>query len=98
MWYDQTPAEYAKCLRFNAERSDRAADVKLAECKPWSRGEAEHFRRQARRLRAMALIAEHSTEARAGDVDFRKLHDPTLRPEREAGVVAAVEAEFATEE
>lgn len=92
MWYDLAPRDYAKGLRFKADRSDECAACRLAESKPWSPGEAMHFTRQARRLRAMALLCDRSEAATAGDMDFRGLHDPTLPREEEDRVIAEIEA------
>lgn len=91
MWYDLTPASYAESLRYSAERSDESAMRHAAEGKPWSPGEADHFRRQARRLRAMALLCDRSTAARAGEIDFRRLSDPTRSREEEDRIVAEIE-------
>lgn len=77
MWYDANPAEYAKALLYNAERSEQSARHHDTEGKPWSPREAEHMRRQARRLRAMALLCEASGAGRAGDVDFLGMTKPS---------------------
>ena len=93
IWYNLSPAEYAKGLRFNAERSDESAAYKDAEGKPWSPAEAARSRRQARRLRAMATLCDRSDALRAGDVDFRRLNDPSLSADAEADTVAQIELE-----
>ena len=41
----------------------------------------------------MALLCDRSDAARAGDVDFRRLSDPTFPRDQEAETVAAIEAE-----
>ncbi|MBX4911446.1 hypothetical protein HJA82_29470 [Rhizobium bangladeshense] len=91
-WYNLTPAEYAKGLRYNADRQDECARRKDDEGKPWSAHDAARSRRQARRLRAMAKLCDLSQEERAGKVDFRRLHDPTVPIEEEDRVVAEIEA------
>lgn len=91
MWYDLPPSEYAKGLRFRADRNDESATRKEAEGKPWSTADASHFRRQARRLRAMATLCDRSNSASAGDVDFRRLSDPTLPRDDEDTVVSDIE-------
>jgi hypothetical protein len=91
-WYNLTPAAYAEGLRYNADRQDECAKYKDTEDKPWSARDAEYNRRQARRLRAMAKICDISTEQRAGNIDFRRLHDPTIPIEEEDRVVAEIEA------
>ena len=93
MWYYNSPKEYANWLRFGAEGSDASAARREAEGKPWSAREAELFRRQARRLRAMAMLCERSTAARAGDIDFRRLHDPTLSDDESDETVSQIEKE-----
>lgn len=90
MWYDLTPADYAKGLRYGAERSDESAARRLAEGKPWSPHDAAYMRRQARRLRAMAMLCDRSTATRAGDVDFRRLNDPSVPREQEDATVAEI--------
>jgi hypothetical protein len=92
IWYNSSPAEYAKGLRFNAERNDECAAYKDTEGKAWSAGEAEQNRRQARRLRAMAKLCDMSEALRAGEIDFRGLSDPMNPREAEARTVAAIEA------
>lgn len=94
MWYDLHPTAYAVGLRYSAANSDKSAVRRLSEGRPWSPGEAEHFRLQARRLRAMALLCENSSATRAGDVDFRGLSDPTTSKEDVERIVAKTEAEF----
>lgn len=90
-WYDQPPAGYAKGLRYGADRSDECARRKREEGKPWSAYDAERFERQARRLRAMALLCERSTATRAGDVDFLGMSDPTRTREAEDAAIAQAE-------
>ena len=92
-WYDLPPAKYAEGLRYGADRSDESAKRREAEGRAWSAGEAAHFRRQARRCRAMALLCENSKASHAGDVDFRRLNDPSFPMEDEQRVVAQIEAE-----
>lgn len=91
MWYDMTPASYAEGLRLSAIGSDECAARKATEGKPWSAYDADFYRRQARRLRAMALLCDRSTAARAGEIDFRRLSDPTHSREDEDRVVAEIE-------
>lgn len=91
MWYNQSPASYATALRYSAERSDRGAARRRAEGKPWSEGDAIHLERQARRLRAMALLCDRSSAARAGDVDFLGLDNPSQSREAEDAAVLKAE-------
>lgn len=93
IWYNLPGSRYAKSLRYNAERSDECAAHKEAEGKPWSAGEVLHLRRQARRLRAMALLCGRSPDAPASHIDFRGLDDPTTPRDVEDSTVAAIEAE-----
>lgn len=90
VWYDMPPADYAESLRYGAARSDESAARQRAEGKPWSEHEARHMERQARRLRAMALLCDRSPADRAGAVDMRRLSDPTLDRETEAATVAEI--------
>lgn len=90
MWYNLTPAQYAESLRYYAKRSDESAAHRRAEGKPWSRHDAERMERQARRLRAMAILCDRSAAKRAGGIDFQRLSDPTLDRETEAATVAAI--------
>lgn len=90
-WYDQTPGAYAESLRYSAERSEKTAERKAAEGKPWSDYESEGFRRQARRLRAMAVFCDRSSATRAGNVDFRGLQYPDTSREIEDAAIAAAE-------
>lgn len=87
-----TPAEYAKGLRYGAERSDASAARMQADSKPWSPYEVAYFKRAARRLRAMAALCDRSTCSCAGGVDFRRLNDPTIPREVEDAVVLEIEA------
>lgn len=93
IWYNAPASSYARSLRYSAERSDECAARKDEEGKPWSASEAEHFRRQARRLRAMAMLCDRSPDAPAGSIDFRGLSDPTTPRNVEDSTVAAIEAE-----
>lgn len=90
-WYDLPPKAYAESLRFYADRSERNADRVAAEGKPWSAGNAEYFRRQARRLRAMARLCDASTASRAGAVDFLGLQYPALSRDAENAAIAKAE-------
>ncbi len=92
-WYDLTPVQYAIGCRYKADRSDEVATYKTTEGKPWSRYDEELFRRQARRLRAMATLCDRSTATSAGDVDFLRLNDPTLDPEDEDAAIAKINSE-----
>ena len=91
-WYDLHPSNYARGLRYHADRSDESAARREAEAKPWSTGEAERYRRQARRLRAMAILCDVSTAATAGGVDFLGMTDPTQPREAEDAAVAKAES------
>lgn len=91
MWYDASPAEYAKTLLYGAERSERSARHYDTEGKPWSPREAEYMRRQARRLRAMATLCEASKATRAGDVDFLGMSDPRQSIEELERAIAKAE-------
>lgn len=91
-WYDLPPSGYARGLRYHAERSDEMATRKDAEGKPWSAGEADRVRRQARRLRAMAVLCDVSTSARAGEVDFLGMTNPSQSRTDELDAVARAEA------
>lgn len=90
-WYDLEPIEYARGLEYRADRSDESARRQRAQGKPWSEQEAQRYERQARRLRAMALLCVRSTATRAGDVDFLGMSDPTQTPEAEAAAIAKAE-------
>lgn len=90
-WYDIHPLEYAKGLEYSAARSDECAIRQETEGKPWSAYEADRYRRQARRLRAMVLLCKNTTEVRAGRVDFLGLSDPTRSREEEDAAVAIAE-------
>lgn len=90
-WYDQSPADYARGLLYGADRSDETARHKRDEGKPWSYIDAEHFERQARRLRAMARLCTRSNATRAGDVDFLGLTNPAQSREAEAAAIAKAE-------
>lgn len=92
-WYDLTPADYARGLRYRIEPN-------LACARHWDRNGglySERYRRQARRCEAMALLCEHSDAARAGDVDFRDLGDPTMAPEIEDEIVKEIFDEHRTD-
>lgn len=91
IWYNLPPADYAKGLRFNAERNDDCAAHKDREGKPWSAGEAGRNRHQARRLRAMALLCDRSGALTAGEVNFLGLTDPGTPRDREEQTCAAIE-------
>lgn len=93
IWYNLPGSRYAESLRYNADRSDECADRKEAEGAPWSAGEVEHFRRQARRLRAMALLCDRHPDIPASHIEFRGLSDPTTPRHVEDSTVARIEAE-----
>lgn len=93
IWYNLPGSRYAETLRYNAARSDESATHKEAEGKPWSSGEAQHMRRQARRLRAMAVLCDRSPDLPASHIDFRGLNDPTTPRDVEDSTVAAIEVE-----
>lgn len=95
MWYDQPPIEYAKGLRYNADRSDETADRCEKEGKPWSQSEVEHFRRAARRLRAMALLCDRSRATRAGDVNFLGMSSPAQTNEELDSILHQLERDHA---
>lgn len=92
IWYNLPAADYAKGLRYNAERNDECAAYKDKEGKPWSADEAARNRQQARRLRAMALLCDRNPNAPAGSIDFRGLSDPSTPRDIEAATVEAIEA------
>ena len=89
-WYDLQPSDYARGLRYSADRSDECATRQMADGKPWSGYEVERFHRQARRLRAMALLCDRSTAARAGDIDFLGLMNPAQSREDEDAAIASI--------
>jgi hypothetical protein len=91
-WYDLPPSGYARGLRYHAARSDESAARKEAEGKSWSVGEAERYRRQARRLRAMALLCDASAAATAGGVDFLGMTDPSQPRDAEDAAIARAES------
>jgi len=93
IWYNLPPADYAKTLRFNAERSDECAAHRRKEAKPWATHEAATFERQARRLRAMALLCDRSPAPCAGQVEFLGLNDPSQSREAEAMAIEHAEAQ-----
>lgn len=95
IWYNLPAASYAKSLRYGAERSDECAAHKEAEGKPWSARDAAQNRRQARRLRAMAMLCDRSPDIPASHIDFRGLDDPTTPRDVEDSTVAAIELETA---
>jgi hypothetical protein len=91
-WYDLPPKEYARGLCYAADRSDESAGSKEAEGKSWSRDDAARYRRQARRLRAIATLCDRSDAAKAGTVDFLGLSDPAQSREAEMMAIAKAEA------
>lgn len=91
-WYDLTPAAYAKALRYSADHSDECAARQDKSTDAWAPREAARYRRQARRLRAMALLCERSPADRAGDIDFHGLTDPSQSSGLEEQIVSAIEA------
>lgn len=93
IWYNLPASEYAKGLRWNAERSDECAAYQDTAGKPWSKGEAESYRLQARRLRAMAMLCDRNPHVAAGAIDFRGLSDPTTPRETEIRVIEEIERE-----
>jgi len=101
IWYTFPAKRYAATLRWNADRSEENALRKLQEdvpetlrnLKPWDITEAEQMRRQARRLRAMAMLCDRNPDAPAGAIDFRGLSDPITPRDVEDSTVAAIEAE-----
>lgn len=92
MWYDQTPANYAKGLRWDADRNDERAAHHRTQNEPWSPGDVVFAMRAARRLRAMAILCDHSTEERAGGVDMLGMDRPEQTREDEDRAVATAEA------
>lgn len=104
IWYTFPAGRYAENLRWQAERCDESAKRKLQEdvpeslrtLKPWDIGEAADMRRQARRLRAMAIICDRTPDIPAGSVDFCGLSDPTTPRDVEEATIAAIEAEAFT--
>lgn len=75
-WWNLTPTEYAKGLRFGAERSGESAARMRAQGRTYSEHDAHHLERQARRLRAMALLCDVAKCATAGAVDFLGMANP----------------------
>lgn len=92
MWYDLTPAKYAEGLLWNAQRCDESAAYKRTEGRPWSEGEAQRSERNAKRLRAMAMLCAISTAERVGNVDFLDMDNPAQTREAEAAAIAKAEA------
>jgi hypothetical protein len=98
LWYDLSPADYAKGLEYNAERCDQQAARLRAEpkaweaAKPWASSDANRSERNAIRLRAMAKLCNASAAARAGDVDFLGLSDPSQTRDQEHVAIATIEA------
>lgn len=92
MWYDLTPANYAKGLRFNADRCDQQAEHHRNDSRAWSPYEEERAVRNARRLRAMAILCDVATVDRAGEVDFLGMQCPAQTREEEDAAVACAEA------
>lgn len=90
-WYDLPPPGYARGLRYHAERSDETATRIEGGGKSWSAGDADRYRRQARRLRAMALLCDASPAARAGEVDFLGMTNPSQSLVDEMDAVAKAE-------
>ena len=96
---EMTPEEYARSLRASAENSDKsAARWRNPNDRPFKGGseqiaemEARHFDRQARRLRAMALLCDRSTAATISEIDFFDLHNPARSMERELYVIECIE-------
>lgn len=93
IWYNSPSSTYADGLRYNAARNDECAAYKDSEDKAWSAGDAERNRRQARRLRAMAMLCDRSPNMPAGKIDFRGLNDPTRSSEQEIAAIEQIEAE-----
>lgn len=93
-WYDLQPEEYAKSLRYGADRQEECAKFKDKENKPWSAHEATINRKIARRLRAMAILCDQSNASRAGNIDFRLLNDPTISSEYEERIVTEIETSY----
>lgn len=101
VWYTFPGSRYAATLRWNAERSEESARRKLQEdvpeslrtVKPWDIHDAADMRRQARRLRAMAMICDRSPDAPAGSIDFRGLSDPSTPRDVEIATIEAIERE-----
>jgi len=96
MWYDQTPAEYAHTLRWYAARDDESVAARRAAPGHHFEHDIRHTERQARRLRAMALLCDRSTAATAGDMDFRGLMNPGNSWEHEEAVISQIEKEAAS--
>lgn len=92
IWYNAPASSYAATLRYNAESSDRSAARMEADSKSWSASDAEHMRRQARRLRAMAMLCDRNPTVPAGAIDMRGLSNPGTPRDVEAATVEAIEA------
>lgn len=99
-WYDLTPAQYATSLRWRADRNywlaEQLAEYYAGKDEYWLRCRSDQLRRAARRLRAMAILCDHSPAARAGDVDFLGMSRPDQSFADE--VVACVRAEALAKE
>jgi hypothetical protein len=92
IWYNLTPKEEAAQLRYHAENSERSAARMRAARSGYSEHDARDMDRQARRLRAMAILADRSPASTAGKVDWMGLGDPSRSLESEAAAVAYAEA------
>lgn len=88
MWYNLTPADYARGLLFNAERCDEQAAHHRSEDKPWSPHEVARCERNAARLRAMAKLCAVTDAETAGRVDFLGMSCPSQTREEEARAIA----------
>ncbi|WP_269581934.1 hypothetical protein [Roseibium sp. Sym1] len=94
IWYTLPGKTYATSLRFNAVRAEQSAERREAEGMPWSAGDAEKMRQDARRLRAMAMLCDRSPDYPAGSIDFRGLSDPTTPKDVQDTIVTDIEAGF----
>lgn len=76
-WYLNTPSAYATGLRYNADRSDECATYQERRADSYAAVLANRYRRQAKRLRAMAHLCDISAAETAGDIDFFGMMDPS---------------------
>jgi hypothetical protein len=94
MWYELSPATEARALRWYAERNDETAARRRADPypKPWDALDIERFERTARRLRAMAMLADVAECDRASQVDWLDMRNPGQSRDEEDAAVALAEA------
>lgn len=94
-WYDLRPEDYARRLRFNAERARECAARQREEGGRNAEWFAQNYEHSARRCEAMArLCMTQRDKPRAGDVDFRGLNNPKLSQEQEESIIRQIELQF----